>query len=142
MKKQKGIELPEQDEEDHKGEDLHGNSSPEHYDDHEYGDSKKDRRASHSDYDQDNDLIEIKDYGEMPVKTMVLTAFLLITGLGFVIASFVSYMNHSDRGKILTFLLFGIFLSIPGCYYSVYLFKAFRADSPEERAEILDEIPV
>jgi len=141
MKKQ-AIELPEHDEENKEG-DLH-NSSPDHHDDHSY-DAKKGRSNSYSqnDYDQDNDLIEIRDgYGEMPMKTIVLTAFLLITGLGFIIASFISFMNQSDRGKILTFLLFGIFLSIPGCYYSVYLFKAFRADSPEERAEILDEIPV
>jgi len=149
MKKNQVFELPEM-EEDRK-EDIHGKDGGyehEHDDEINQNYEKNLARASttsfpHSDYDHDNDLIEIRGgFPEMPTKTVVLTIFLLITGLGFMIAGVISLMNKSENGKTWTFLLFGIFLTIPGAYYSFYLFQAFRAESPEEREEILDQIPV
>lgn len=94
------------------------------------------------DHDTDNDLIEIKVFPDMPIKTIILTIFLTCTGIGFAIAGLVCYSNGSETSKVLTFLLFGLFLSIPGCYYGFFLVQAYRADSPEEREEILEQIPM
>jgi len=148
-KKNQVFELPELDED--KKDDIRGRDNGynhEHDDEINQNYEKNLARASttsfpHSDYDQDNDLIEIRGgFPEMPTKTVLLTIFLLITGLGFMIAGVISLMNKSDSGKTWTFLLFGVFLTIPGGYYSIYLMQAYRADTPQEREEILDQIPV
>lgn len=105
---------------------------------------KRAQGSNKHDDDQENDLIEIhpKDMPEIPLKTVCLTLFLFVVGIGFSIAGVSNYFASGDGIKTLTFLLFGIFLSIPGIYYGIFLIQAYRADTPEDREEILDQIPV
>ncbi len=102
------------------------------------------KKVFHTHDDQENDLIEIhpKDWPEIPIKTVLLTLFLFIVGVGFSIGGITSYFSNSDGVKTLTFLLFGVFLTIPGAYYGVFLIQAYRATTPEDREEILDQIPM
>jgi len=110
----------------------------------EYSTGKHFLRDTHEDDHQENDLIEIHPHAfpEIPLKVIFLTLFLFLAGIGFTIAGISCYFGNAENVKTITFLLFGIFLSIPGCYYGVFLIQAYRAETPEEREEILDQIPV
>ena len=81
-------------------------------------------------------------FTSIPIKTLVLSIFLLITGISFIIAGIVSLVNHDENSKTISFLAFGSVLAIPGIYYTIQLCQAYIAETPEERQEILDDIPV
>lgn len=91
--------------------------------------------------DQFNEYGE-KNFCDIPKKTIILPIFLLLIGVSFIIAGLVSYSNNDENQKIASFLVFGSILSIPGFYYSFQLVQAYRAETLEEREEILEEIPV
>lgn len=83
-----------------------------------------------------------KEWAQIPIKTLLLPIFLLIAGIAFIIVGFVSYSDNDNAQKIASFFIFGGILSIPGFYYTLQLIQAYRAESPEERNQILEEIPV
>ena len=146
MNKHKAFELVEHEEEE-KGEpdiqDIEANYEQPESDEHSNPSPTKIERKPSTDSEQGHDLLEIRgdSFPPMPTKTVLLSVFLLLTGLGFIIAGLVSYLSQDDNSKTLTFLLFGVFLSIPGGYYSIYLVQAYKAETPEEREEILEQIP-
>jgi len=83
-----------------------------------------------------------EEFTTIPTKTVILSTFLLVTGISFIIAGIASLVGNDDNSKTISFLVFGSFLSIPGIYYTFQLCQAYTAETPEERQEILDEIPV
>jgi hypothetical protein len=111
---------------------------------HEEYNSGKHFVNTNADEEHDNDLIEkdFENFPEIPTKIIVLTIFLFIAGIGFFISGVACYFTNADSVKTITFLLFGVFLAIPGCYYGIFLIQAYRAETPQEREEILDQIPV
>ena len=92
-------------------------------------------------FDQNSEF-NTQEYPKMPIKAVMLTLFLALSGLGFLIGGIYSYLNGSGKEKIITYILFGIFLLIPGGYYSVFLGQAYLADTPEERERLLNEVPI
>lgn len=82
-----------------------------------------------------------KNFTPIPKKITFLTLFLLVCGIAFFIAGMQQYFED-DRVRGIAFLVFGCLMIIPGGYYSVQLYQACRASSPEERDEILSEIPM
>eukprot|EP01016_Furgasonia_blochmanni_P052099 TRINITY_DN8271_c0_g1_i3.p1 TRINITY_DN8271_c0_g1~~TRINITY_DN8271_c0_g1_i3.p1 ORF type:complete len:141 (-),score=21.02 TRINITY_DN8271_c0_g1_i3:61-483(-) len=58
------------------------------------------------------DMIIEPEYIPIPKKTVLLTVFLLLVGLAFLIAGLVTYFTD-DRQKGLLFLIFGGILSVP-----------------------------
>ena len=85
---------------------------------------------------------ELHEFPKMPIKAVVLTLFLLFVGLGFLIGGVFCYLADAGKEKTITYLLFGTFMLIPGGYYSVILLQAYLAKTPEERMDILDEVPL
>ena len=82
-----------------------------------------------------------KPYTPIPKKITFLSIFLLVCGIAFFIAGMQQYFQD-DRVRGIAFLVFGCLMTIPGAYYSFQLYQACRATSPEERDEILSEIPM
>jgi len=82
-----------------------------------------------------------KPYAPIPKKITFLSIFLLVCGIAFFIAGMQQYFQ-SERVRGIAFLVFGCLMTIPGAYYSFQLYQACRAQSPEERDEILSEIPM
>jgi hypothetical protein len=117
-----------------------------HDDDHsnQYYSPQKDKRRLRDNIDQYDEIGDNahKEWPEMPAKTVLLTLFLTLVGLGFTIAGIICYFENAEGSKTITFFLFGIFLCIPGCYYGIFLIQAYKAETPQEREEILDEIPI
>ena len=98
------------------------------------------------------DHFEIDHYGRqmhrpktqfmsMPIKPCILSTFLLVTGVSFIIAGMASLIGKDENSKIISFLVFGCVLAIPGVYYTLQLCQAYIAETPEEREDILDDIP-
>jgi len=83
-----------------------------------------------------------EEFTSIPTKTVILSTFLLVTGISFLIAGIASLVAHDEASKTISFLVFGSFLSIPGIYYTFQLYQAYSAETPEERQEILEDIPV
>ena len=81
-----------------------------------------------------------KPFTPIPKKITFLSIFLLVCGVAFFIAGMQQYFQD-DRIRGIAFLVFGCLMTIPGAYYSFQLYQACRAQSPEERDEILSEIP-
>lgn len=82
-----------------------------------------------------------KGYAPIPKKLIILCSFMLIVGVAFFISGMVDYFE-GERSRGIGFLVFGCLLLIPGFYYTYQLFEACRAGSPEERQEILNDIPI
>jgi len=82
-----------------------------------------------------------KPFTPIPKKIIFLSSFLLICGIAFFVAGMQQYFE-SDRVRGIAFLVFGCLMIIPGGYYSFQLYQACQATSPEERDEILSEIPM
>ena len=87
-------------------------------------------------------LHKLQSQMAIPRKTLIFSTFLLVAGISFIIAGLASLVGNDDYSQIISFLVFGLILTIPGIYYTTQFFKAYIADSPEERQEILDDIPM
>ena len=81
------------------------------------------------------------DLSSIPWKIYIICAILDVLGLIYMILTFVFW----GLGQYSTCLLFGIFtvlLWTPGIYFTVILYKARKAQSPEEREDIISQIPI
>lgn len=78
----------------------------------------------------------------IPKNILFLSVLLLIIGTVFLPIGVNDFLNTPDQ-KIrgLAFLIFGSLMFLPGFYYSFQLYRACMAGSPEERAEILEDLP-
>ena len=82
-----------------------------------------------------------QEFIPLPKKTTMISLFLLVVGLCFLINGIITFINHEEIKYALSFLILGTLLVLPGLYYTIQLWKALRANTPEERKEILDDIP-
>ena len=81
------------------------------------------------------------DLSSIPWKIYIICAILDILGFVYMVLTFVFW----GLGQYSTCLLFGIFtvlLWTPGIYFTVVLYRARKAQSPEEREEIIAQIPI
>ena len=78
----------------------------------------------------------------IPKKAAVLSIFLFIVGTSFASGGVYSgIVNEIDKIAILYFG-FGIMLIIPGAFYILKLWEAYRTKDMEYRRQIIDDIPV
>jgi len=113
----------------------------------QYGNYDDDLQQGYKhDYDDqyDDELLQMgdKDYPPIPTKAIVFTLMLLMIGIGLILAGVFSYINHEGTTKIILFVLFGIGLVTPGFIYGLFLVQAASAGTPEEKQEILNQLPV
>ena len=74
-------------------------------------------------------------------KTFICSVTLLVVGITLFILGFISEVASADPGRGLTFWILGGVVSIPGGYYSYQFYKAKKSQDPDERSNILSEIP-
>ena len=89
---------------------------------------------------ENNIKSQSQKFTPIPKKITLMCIFLMVIGVVFIITGLVDYY-HGDKSRGIAFLVFGALTSIPGFYYTYQLITACRASSPEERQEILDDIP-
>lgn len=90
--------------------------------------------------DEQMNMIE-KDFPSIPAKIIVLTITFLTLGIGLIVAGIFSYIYHTGAPQIIVFMLVGILVTSPGCIYCLFLIQAANAITPEEKEEILNQIP-
>lgn len=76
-----------------------------------------------------------------PIKTLVSSIVLFVTGIALLIAGLVMEFAEDDKSKGMAMWILGAITFIPGCYYSVLFWRAYRAKTASERMSILKEIP-
>ena len=81
-----------------------------------------------------------KPFMPIPKRIIVLSLVLFIIGSSFLISGLVDYFD-GDRERGIAFIVFGSLMFIPGLYYTYQIYLACIAGSPEERQEILEDIP-
>jgi hypothetical protein len=74
-------------------------------------------------------------------KTFICSVTLLVVGLTLFILGFISEVAEVDPGRGITFWVLGGVVTIPGGYYSYQFYKAKKSHNPDERSNILSEIP-
>jgi len=115
--------------------------------DHQYDPYDRYERDEHENYkqndydDEDEELIP-SDFPSIPKKTILWILILIIVGLGLIVAGILSYLHHESTGKVIFCILFGLLVISPGCIYGLFLIQALYASSPEEKEEILEQIPI
>lgn len=78
----------------------------------------------------------------IPKKLIFLSVSLLIIGIIFLPIGLNDYLNTPDqKWRGLSFLIFGCLMFVPGLYYTFQIYRACIAGTPEERADILEDIP-
>ena len=85
-----------------------------------------------------------KNKFEVPIslkKTFICSVTLLAVGITLFILGIISEVAIADPGRGLTFWILGGIVSIPGGYYSYQFYKARKTQDPDERSNILSEIP-
>lgn len=87
-----------------------------------------------------NPKIISKPFAPIPKRIAGMSLVLFIIGLSFLISGLVDYLE-GDRERGIGFLVFGCLMFIPGFFYTYQIYLACVAGTPEERQEILDDIP-
>jgi hypothetical protein len=92
----------------------------------------------------DNKLRDSVYFNRIPSKlkkTFCFSIFLVIIGIGLLIAGIVKGIIFSDIRESFPFIILSIICLIPGVYYSIQFIRAKIEIDPDYRREILDEIP-
>lgn len=79
-------------------------------------------------------------FSPIPKKIVIMSLLLFVIGSSFLISGLVDYF-HDDRERGIAFIVFGSLMFIPGIFYTYQIYLACTAGTPEERQEILDDIP-
>lgn len=74
-------------------------------------------------------------------KTFIVSLILFVLGCTLIGIGFIQQVQAADPGKGITFWVLGSVVLIPGGYYTYQFFKAKRSRDPDERNDILEEIP-
>ncbi len=77
----------------------------------------------------------------IPWRIFALSLFLGLSGIILIILGCVPEIRKTDPGNGLAFWLTGALVCIPGVFYSIKLFMAWRTHDPEERRRFLDVVP-
>ena len=76
-----------------------------------------------------------------PRKTLISSILLFIVGSTLLIAGLIEEFVDDDASKGLAMWVIGAITFIPGFYYSMLFYKAYRAKTISDRIRILREIP-
>lgn len=81
---------------------------------------------------------------EIPIslkKTFVCTITLFLLGITLIIIGSIQQVRESSLGVGITLWCLGGIVIVPGGYYAYQFYKAKKAQSEEDRDDILNEIP-
>lgn len=84
--------------------------------------------------------LNTKPFMPIPKRIIIMSLILLVIGTSFLISGLVDYYE-GDRERGIAFIVFGCLMFIPGLYYTYQVYLACVAGTPEERQEILEDIP-
>ena len=87
-------------------------------------------------------ILNKTEYMPVPKRLVVFSLVFLVVGIVFLSVGLNDYFNaKDDRARAMSFLIFGSLMFLPGLYYCYQVYLACTAGSPEEREEILGDIP-
>jgi hypothetical protein len=87
-------------------------------------------------------ILNKTEYMPIPKRLVICSLIFLVIGIVFLSLGLNDYFNaKDDRARSLSFLIFGCLMFLPGIYYVYQVYLACAAGSPEEREEILSDIP-
>jgi|LauGreDrversion4_2_1035121.scaffolds.fasta_scaffold979114_1 hypothetical protein len=92
-------------------------------------------------YDQDLRIVEKFKVPTNLKRTFIFTMVLAAVGLILIILGCINQVAQADPGRGITFWVLGSIVMIPGGYYSYQFWRAKRAETEEDREEILEQIP-
>lgn len=82
------------------------------------------------------------EYIPVPKRLICFSFTFLFLGIIFLAVGLNEYFTaKDDRARAMSFLIFGCLMFLPGVYYVYQVYSACIAGSPEEREEILGDIP-
>ena len=81
-----------------------------------------------------------KQLPQIPLKPLLLSIFLTICGLILIIVGFIGDATKHTPGGGTLYWIGGFLVIIPGVFYGIKIFYAWRSNDPEERARIIDDI--
>ena len=77
----------------------------------------------------------------IPRKILCLSIFLTITGFLLIMGGIIEYSKENDASRGVAFWIIGAFCSVPGIFYIGRIIQVWRAQSNEEKLEIIQDIP-
>lgn len=106
------------------------------------------KSLNYSDYKDDNEenkkpaILNKTEYIPIPKRLVCFSLTFLVIGIIFLSVGLNDYFNaEDDRARAMSFLIFGSLMFVPGVYYIYQVYLACVAGSPEEREDILSDIP-
>ena len=97
-----------------------------------------------SDSIDNQDLKYLDEKFQVPInlkKTFICSTTLFLLGIALFIIGFIEDVQAVDPTEGITFWCLGGIVMIPGGYYSYQFCKARRVKDPQDREDILNEIP-
>jgi uncharacterized membrane protein HdeD (DUF308 family) len=77
----------------------------------------------------------------IPRSTLACSIVLLIVGTCLIIFGFIEEIVEIDPSRGIAFWVIGGLVFIPGVYYTIKIFQAYRAKDPYNRSRLLRDIP-
>jgi hypothetical protein len=74
-------------------------------------------------------------------KTFYCSLSLFLLGIILLILGIEEAIRRNKFDAGMTYIIIGVIVSIPGCYYTYQFYKAHRVDDIEDRKEIYGDIP-
>lgn len=100
------------------------------------------RRADQSNLEIEEINYHVEDNRlKFPMKTLIFSITLFIIGITLLIAGLVLELAEDDKSKGMAMWILGLITFIPGSYYTILFYRAYRAKTATERMNILKEIP-
>lgn len=105
-------------------------------------DFKEELEDPNEDIQKKPQILVKTEYMPIPKRLICFSITFLVIGIVFLSIGLNDYFNAiDDRARAMSFLIFGCLMFVPGIYYVYQVYSACIAGSPEEREEILSDIP-
>jgi len=93
-------------------------------------------------YDDEEEVISASEFPSTPIKSVILSLLLMISGIGSIVFGAYSYIHHESISRVIVFMVLGLCLTSPGCIYTAFICQAARAKTPEDKEDLLGQIPI
>jgi hypothetical protein len=86
-------------------------------------------------------LSHVEEFPPLPMKTLLVVLAFFLIGSALIIFGTISEMTDLEPTRGIAFWILGGLLFIPGSYFTVQFYKAYRANTAYERKQILEALP-
>ncbi len=93
-------------------------------------------------YDDEEEEIDPSEFPSTPCRSILLSLLLVIAGIGSIVFGTYCYIHKESITKVIIFMVLGLCLTSPGCIYSAFICQAARARTPEDKEDLLNQIPI